>query len=230
MGVDIKMTPVRPEFPGECREGKDEVVQLFHRVVAQVPAYRKLLDEHGVDPATVRSYKDFRALPQLNKENYVERYPLAERCRYGVIESCDMIAVSSGSTGAPTFWLRSLADEGAVTRRFEQVFYDGFLADQRRTLAVVCFALGSWVGGMFTASCCRALASQGYPITTITPGSNPEEIFRVVEGLGELFEQVVLLGYPPFLKDVIDRGRARGMDWSRYHIKLVIAGEVFSEE
>jgi phenylacetate-CoA ligase len=39
-----------------------------------------------------------------------------------------------------------------------------------------------------------------------------------------------LLGYPPFLKDVIDTGIARGVEWQRYQIKLVMAGEVFSEE
>jgi len=217
-------------LPGEDRDGREEAVRLFHAVTAQAPAYRRFLADNGVDPASVRGYEDFRALPQLTKENYVQRYPLADRCRHGAIESCDMIAVSSGSTGAPTFWLRSLADEAGVARRFEQVFYDGFHADRRRTLAVVCFALGTWVGGMFTASCCRLLAGKGYPITTVTPGSNKEEIFRVVEGLGGLFDQVALLGYPPFLKDVIDTGRARGMDWSRYHIKLVMAGEVFSEE
>jgi phenylacetate-CoA ligase len=41
---------------------------------------------------------------------------------------------------------------------------------------------------------------------------------------------VVLLGYPPFLKDVIDSGIARGVEWQQYQIKLVMAGEVFSEE
>jgi len=52
----------------------------------------------------------------------------------------------------------------------------------------------------------------------------------VVQELGSAFEQVVLLGYPPFLKDVIDTGIARGVEWQRYQIKCVMAGEVFSEE
>ncbi len=51
-----------------------------------------------------------------------------------------------------------------------------------------------------------------------------------MQELGHAFEQVVLLGYPPFLKDVIDSGIARGVDWKQYQIKLVMAGEVFSEE
>src|SRR5262249_30900031 len=53
---------------------------------------------------------------------------------------------------------------------------------------------------------------------------------RVVTALGQHFEQVVLLGYPPFLKNVIDHGLARGVAWSNYRVKLVLAGEVFSEE
>lgn len=141
-----------------------------------------------------------------------------------------MIAVSSGSTGQPTFWPRFFSDELQIATRFEQVFYDSFAADRRRTLAVVCFTLGTWVGGMYTASCCRYLASKGYPITVITPGNNKDEIFRVVQELGPLFEQVVLLGYPPALKDIVDSGIARGSAWGRSHVKLVLAGEVFSEE
>jgi phenylacetate-CoA ligase len=141
-----------------------------------------------------------------------------------------MIAASSGSTGEPTFWPRFFTDELEVATRFEQVFRDSFAADSRRTLAVVCFPLGTWVGGMFTASCCRQLATKGYAITVVTPGNQKAEIFRVVRALGPMFEQTVLLGYPPFLKDVIDAGAAEGVPWRSYALKLVLAGEVFSEE
>jgi len=207
-----------------------EAIALFHRVATSVPAYRRFLDEHGVEPSEVRSFSDFEALPVINKQNYVSKNTLSALCWDGRIEGCDMIAVSSGSTGKPTFWPRFVSDEFSVARRFEQVFHDSFRADEKKTLAVVCFALGTWVGGMFTTACCRHLAAKGYPITVITPGNNKDEIFRVLADLGPSFEQTVLLGYPPFLKDVIDTGRARGFDFGPLHVKLVMAGEVFSEE
>lgn len=216
--------------PRQPAEIERRALELFGSVVDSVPAYRAFLAEHGVNPAEVRDLAGFSALPLLTKENYLRRYPLAELCRGGELSGCDMIAVSSGSTGEPTFWPRSVADEFAVTARFEQVFHDSFGADRRRTLAVVCFALGTWVGGMFTTSCCRHLAAKGYPVTVITPGSNKAEILRVVTAVGREFDQVVLLGYPPFVKDVIDTGRARGVRWADYSVKLVLAGEVFSEE
>ncbi len=205
-------------------------IAVFHQTVATVPAYRAFLAAHGVDPAAVQAIADFQHLPLLTKANYLQQYSLADLCRFGQIESCDMIAASSGSTGQPTFWLRSLADELQIATRFEQVFYDSFRADERRTLAIVCFALGTWVGGMFTTQCCRYLAAKGYPLTVITPGNNKTEILRVVQALGSEFDQVVLLGYPPFLKDVIDSGLAAGVPWANYTVKLVMAGEVFSEE
>lgn len=211
-------------------QAETNVLNLFHRVASSVPAYQAWLQAQGIDPAGIQTITDFQQLPLITKQNYLQQYDLAERCRHGQLESCDMVAVSSGSTGQPTFWLRSLTDEFQIATRFEQIFYDSFRADTRRTLAVICFALGTWVGGMYTANCCRHLASKGYPITVVTPGNNKTEIFRVIQALGNSFDQVVLLGYPPFLKDVIDQGITEDIDWSQYQIKLVMAGEVFSEE
>jgi phenylacetate-CoA ligase len=203
---------------------------LFHRTATAVPAYAAFLRAHGVDPAAVRTADDWRRLPLMTKAGYTQRYPLPELCRDGELAACDTLAVSSGSTGEPSFWPRTLADELAVARRFEQVFRDSFRADERPTLAVICFPLGTWVGGMFTAAACRHLAARGYPITVVTPGNNPAEILRVVRALGPRFAQTVLLGYPPFLKDVVDAAIAGGFDWRCQAIRLVLAGEVISED
>jgi phenylacetate-CoA ligase len=224
-------TPLGAHLERPSPEAQQQtILALFHSVVKTVPAYRDFLAGHGIAPASIQTFADFQTLPHLTKADYLLRYPLPQLCRNGRLEDCDMIAVSSGSTGKPCFWPRFWSDELNIAWRFEQVFHDSFHADTRRTLAVICFTLGTWVGGMYTADCCRYLAAKGYPLTLVTPGNNREEIFRVVQELGPLYEQVVLLGYPPFLKGIVDEGRARGIDWPRYGIKWVMAGEVFSEE
>jgi phenylacetate-CoA ligase len=219
--------------PGPAGDGASpagRALALFHDAARTVPAYADVLRVHGVEPAAMREVSDFAHLPILTKDAYHRRYPLPQLCRDGRLDACDMVAVSSGSAGTPTVWPRSVVDELAVAARFEQVFHDSFRADERRTLAVVCFPLGSWVGGMYTAACCRHLAAKGYPITLVTPGNTIDEILRVLPELGPHVDQVVLLGYPPFIKNVVDVGVARGVDWRRFHIKLVLAGEVFSEQ
>lgn len=204
-------------------------MKLFNDVVQNVPAYRIFLQEQEIGPDTIKSLQDFQTLPFTTKDNYIRRYPLADRCDHGQLQSCDMIAVSSGSTGEPTLWPRSVRDELDIAYRFEQIFRDSFRADERKTLAVICFALGTWVGGLYTLSCCRHLSSKGYPILTVAPGNQFREIFRVLQSLAPQFEQVVLLGYPPFLKNVVDLGLAQNIPWSDYNVKFVMAGEVFSE-
>jgi len=207
-----------------------QVLQLFQRCSVEVPAYRQFLASKQVNAADIIDYTSFKTVPLMGKADYMQTYPLAERCFGGSLKGADRVAVSSGSTGQPTFWPRSAAYELDVAVRFEQVFHDSFHADKRSTLAIVCFALGNWVGGLFTTSCCWYLARKGYPLMVATPGNNKAEIFRVVRELAPQFEQTVLLGYPPFVKDVIDAGISDGISWSDYQPKLVFAGEVFSEE
>jgi phenylacetate-CoA ligase len=206
-----------------------QAMELFRRAAARVPAYRSHLREAGIAPEEVRTLRDFEQLPLVDKESYLRRHPLPDLCWDGSLAACDTIAVSSGSTGVPFYFPRGARHELAVAWRFEQVFRDAFEAHRRRTLALVCFPLGTWVGGMFTAACCRSLATKGYPLLVVTPGNQTPEILRAVAELGPLYEQVVLLGYPPFLKDVIDSGRAQGLAWDRFGVRLVMAGEVVSE-
>jgi phenylacetate-CoA ligase len=220
---DRVLAAYRDFFAGEHRSL--DPVRFFHDVVASVPAYRQFLTDAGVDPDTVQTNDDFHRLPMMTKTAYHQRYTLPERCRDGRLDALDIVAVSSGSSGTPTVWPRSLADELHIAQRFEQVFR-AFGADDRATLAVVCFPLGTWVGGLFTTACVRHLSAKGFPITTVAPGNNKAEILRVIPELAPHFDQVVLLGYPPFLKDVIDSGSG----WSQYPMRMVFAGEVFSEE
>jgi len=206
------------------------VLGWFREAASDVPAYARFLRERGVDAERIRTLADFARLPPTSKADYHKAFALTELCRGGALERADFVAVSSGSTGEPTFWPRFYGDEFGTSARFEQVLSAGFGLDDQRTLGVVCFALGSWVGGMYTTFACRNLAAKGYPLSLVTPGNNRVEILRVVRALAPSFDQVVLFGYPPFLKDVIDAGRADGLDWSRYRVHLVTAGEVFSEE
>src|SRR3712207_3916912 len=95
------------------------VVALFHDVAARVPAYRAFLAQQGIDDRSIQTFEDFVKLPLITKKNYHSCYPLADLCRNGQLELCDAIAVSSGSTGKPTFWPRFFTDELQIATRFE---------------------------------------------------------------------------------------------------------------
>jgi len=228
--IDTLKQFIETDHSPVTQSAQQTAVALYQRVVQQVPAYAQFLHDHDIADPNAISVDTFAQLPLVTKQNYVNAYPLPERCWEGKLEQCEFVAFSSGSTGTPTLWPRSLNHEVAIAERFDAVFRDSFQAHQKPTLAVVCFALGTWVGGMFTSFCLRYLAQKGYPITLVTPGNNKTEILRVVKQLSPFFEQTVLLGYPPFVKDVVDSGCAENINWQALQIKLVFAGEVFSEE
>ncbi len=46
-----------------------KVLALFHRCVAEVPAYRRFLEAQGIKPTEIKSYSAFRALPLMAKAN-----------------------------------------------------------------------------------------------------------------------------------------------------------------
>ena len=211
-------------------DAEARVLALFAEAARDVPAYARFLRERGVDPATVTSIEAFSRVPPTTKENYYRPNPLPDLCRHGQLEASDMVALSTGSTGEPAVWPRFVTHELESSARFEQILGGAFEAGGRRTLAVICFALGNWVGGLYTLACCRHLAAKGYPITVVAPGNQPAEILRALRALSGFFDQRVLFGYPPFLKDVIDLGVSQGLDWAATPTRLVMAGEVFSEE
>jgi phenylacetate-CoA ligase len=94
---------------------------LFRDVVAHVPAYRAFLAEQGISDNSIQTLEDFVNLPLITKNNYHSRYPLTELCRNGRLDMCDAIAVSSGSTGKPTFWHRFFTDELQIATRIEEL-------------------------------------------------------------------------------------------------------------
>lgn len=207
--------------------GAAQVLALARAVRARVPAYRAHLP--ATTPAEIDTLEAFRLLPLLSKEDYYRAHPLQELCWDGQLAETEMVALSSGSTGEAAVWPRTAAHEADTAIRFEQVFADSFRARERSTLAVVCFALGTWVGGMFTAQCLRLLALKGYRITTATPGNHPAEIARVLRLLAGEYDQVVLLGYPPFLRDVLEGLPGQGVALRPGTVRLVFAGEGISE-
>ena len=63
----------------------------------------------------------------------------------------------------------------------------------------------------------------------MAPGTNLEEILEIVEDLGCHYDQIVIVGYPPFVKTVLDEGTRRGIDWKALHVKIGLGGEGYSE-
>ena len=89
--------------------------------------------------------------------------------------------------------------------------------------------MGVWVAGNYTMASCRHLFKKGYNITTITPGVEKGDIFNALKELAPRFKNLVLVGYPPFIMDVIHESFKKGIKFDNQNVKILTAGDKFSE-
>lgn len=234
MSKDVKKLQkelkTKPEGQWQKR-GEDMALGLFRKMSERVPAYKDFLKRHKFDPKAVKTIADFHKIPLVDKDNYLRKYPLEQLCWYGDFANNSwVVSTTSGSTGEPFYFPRTgLQDEFyAVTA--ELYLRENFRIQDRTTLYVNAFAMGAWIGGVFTYEAIHRVAQKGYPISTITPGVNKAEVINSVRKLGKHFDQVIIGCYPPMLRDIIDLGIKEGLDWGDYNLGVVFSAEGFSEE
>lgn len=212
------------------KRGATSLLALFHSSAVNVPAYKKFLKEHGVNHASIKDLSTFKKeVPMVTKDNYLKKYALNELVFRGDTAPVRLISTSSGSTGVPFFWPRTEANIIEAGRIHELFLVDYFDIKKKKTLFINTFAMGMWVAGTTTYESIMELGKK-YSITMITPGIDIEQILGAMDALCENFDQTIIAGYPPFVKDVIDVGRARGVRFKKYRTRFLFAAESFSEE
>jgi phenylacetate-CoA ligase len=205
-------------------------IRLFQAAAARVPAYKDFLAKNGVAPAKIMSAADFRSVPPVDKKNYVSQYALEELCWDGTLKNKKLVyTATSGSTGVPYYFPRDAALEERIMLELEPYLRSLSPGRQPTTLAIVSFGMGVWIGGVIVYQAFRLLGDRGYPVAVIAPGTNKKEIFEALAKIAPKYEQVILCGYPPFIKDVLDEAPEHGFDPSKRPLKLLFAAEAFSE-
>ncbi len=213
------------------KRGERRVLKLFQLMSQRVPAYKDLLKKKRIKPELIKTIKDFKEIPLIDKDNYLKKYPLESLCWDGKFkEKSFIICSTSGSTGEPFYFPHEEEQDLQYSILAELYLRANFEIQKRSTLYIVGFMLGAWIGGVFTYSAIRLLTKKGkYKISIITPGVDKMGIINVVKKLGEKFDQVIIGSYAPFLKDVLDDGIRLGVDWKKYNLGFVFSAEGFSE-
>ncbi|HEY6607987.1 MAG TPA: phenylacetate--CoA ligase family protein [Candidatus Limnocylindria bacterium] len=210
----LERTP--PSVAASLSEAR--ALRTAHDAARRVPAYRDHLVAHAIDPEHIRGLAD---LPETDKASYIDPNPLASRCVDGRIPLVgSTIDESSGSTGMPYNWVRG-ADERDHVRRMIG-FFARYSFGEEPLVVLNAFSMGAWATGLTTAA---ALEANGLVKAT---GPHIDKIVGVMTELGPEYRYLIV-GYPPFLKLLLDEGEAQGFDWSPYTMHALMGGEGNSE-
>ena len=205
--------PVESTPPSEVDA---RVLAAFHEVAARMPWYRTLLDEAGVLPDDIRSLDDFtRLCPTLHKQNTFERFGVRALAATTPVADLASVLTSSGHGGRFSFGLTTREMEAAGADAIDGALDEAFEVRTRPTLALNCLPMGVTFG-----SRCMTVA---------TTSVREDMATALVDAFGPAFAQVLLVADPLFLKRLVDFAQARGLDWRRYRVQVVVGEEVFGE-
>jgi phenylacetate-CoA ligase len=211
--------------------GRRKVLGLFAEASRTVPAYRRFLESHGVDPRAIKDFEGFRSLPLIDKHNYLvpNRGRSEDFCAGGNVSAFHTVSRSSGSSGEPIYLPRNARQEVITGRGLESMWVAFWDIHRRTTLLLVCYDMGMWVAGEMSADLSREMAKKHPGMTVATPGSDIAETLAVIRDLAHGYQQTIILGYPPFLRQLIVRGEEEGIVWKDLHVRLFPTGEGYSE-
>ena len=201
------------------RFGKWHAWVAAERARKQVPAYRTLLDEHGDPRVRARGLDpDIGILPVTDKQNYVGRFSIEERCRGGAIPPAGVVVdESSGTSGTPWNWVRGPDELKQVKQAMQVALHHQF---GREPLFVLnAFALGPWATGMNVSMSVVDIA------ILKSVGPDIGKLQSTLALFGPRYRYLIA-GYPPFLKSFVDTA---DIDWAQYDVTAVFGGEGMSE-
>lgn len=212
------------------RERERRTLRLFHNAARRVPAYRDFLKRNRVAHEKIRTFRDFELVPAMSKKNYLREYPLEKLAWDGTLKLPFVFTATSGSTGEPFYFPRSY-----IVDKHAAVTHDLFMQQnggsmRGPTLVLVCFGMGIWIGGLITYQAFEIMREHGYSISILTPGINKQEIFNALRRLAPHFSQTILIGYAPFLKDIVDEAPHNGINIRKLRLRMIFAAEAFTEK
>lgn len=207
--------------------GLDRAISTARRATHRVPAYAKHLAAHGSDHGDLKDGSDFASLPPVTKDGYIKAHPLPDLVWDGDLAAVSTWSSSSGSSGEVTYWPRAGLARAEAAHFHDRIFTECFDTRARSTLVIDAFAMGMWIGGTYTYDAMTDLGGRGHHVAVATPGIKLEAVLPTLTVLGRNYERVILAGYPPSVKDVLDQVPA-SFDLRR--VSVLLAGEGISEQ
>lgn len=209
---------------------QQKALHLFHLAARFIPAYKDFLKKNRIKANTIKSFSDFTQVPPTDKPNYIDQYPLEKLCWQGSLKSSNIISFSSGSMNKPYLWPRSIYQDLEGAFAFEHLLTYLFHIEKKSTLFVNCFSMGNYVAGVYVYTSVKLLALKGYHISIVSPGINYQDVFNILNPLKDKYDQIILAGYPPFIREIIELGIKDGFDFQSLNLKFFFASEFFTED
>jgi phenylacetate-CoA ligase len=209
-------TPGFETFRWEVSKWK--VWYVYETAKRTVPAYKQFIGKRKPKIKLSGLNPDLSSIPITNKENYVKKFSLEERCVDGKLPMRGaVIDESSGTSGTPNNWVRGPLERQATKRLIQMGMHN--IVGNKQFFLINAFALGPWATGMNVS-----MSTIDIAIIKST-GPDVQKIVNTLNLFGPKYHYVIC-GYPPFLKNLVD---SQEVKWKDFKITTFYGGEGISE-
>ncbi|MEM4267241.1 MAG: hypothetical protein QXK37_00240 [Candidatus Woesearchaeota archaeon] len=199
-------------------------VEMFHKCRISVPAYSVFLKKKGFNES-VKTINDFNKIPETSKKSYIfTAESLASLCINGDIKNVNFWVKSSGHSGRQQEWGKSNEELYLSSQMLTAGLDLIFNLQTKKTLVINAYIISSWITGISMA----VIAHQKNSILNIGP--DEDELIDAINLFSREYEQILIFGYPPFIKHFVDYCTQKNIRLDRCPIHFFVGGEWFPEE
>lgn len=195
--------------------GRKNLLPAFQRAANNVPSYKKILQEHGVDPRSIIDIAMFKKfVPIIDKHSTFSRFEIEELCVGGSLEKMKLAMSSSGFSGAFSFGINTPRNYRDTARSIDTALEYIFHIDKKKTFLVNCIPMGV-----------KVTTSLKLAETSV----RADMALSIIKKFSSKFEQTLVVSDPHFIKKIIEDGIKEGVDWKKINASFIFGEDWFSE-
>ncbi|GAB4245787.1 MAG: phenylacetate--CoA ligase [Thermoleophilia bacterium] len=205
---------------GQLRRLQGErLIQVVGRVYENVPFYRDLFHEHGVEVDEIRSIDDLPKLPFTYKRDLRDNYPFGMFA--APMKEIVRIHASSGTTGKPTTVGYTRKDIAVWAECMARTMVGAGTTDE--DVVQNAYGYGLFTGGLGAHYGCELIGASVVPIS----GGNTKKQLMLLQDYGS----DILCSTPSFALYIADVASEMGIDLPALPLRVGVFGaEPWSEE
>jgi phenylacetate-CoA ligase len=213
-----------PTFLKTSLGSLDLAKALASRAEKGVPAYRRLLKGQGFRPGG-----PFESRPLTDKRNYVTAENFTDLLAEDYQQTFTIFR-SSGSSGQTYYWPQLKEAHRTTAAALRGFLEAGFAVHEKKTMAIVGLALGSWIGGEHFSWALKSMAVDApYPFSVFSPGSRHREIIEMIRLTERFADQFILFLCPSAIAHLLLRAEMIKRSLPLSKMRYVVLGEPFPE-
>lgn len=193
-------------------------LKSFERAASQVPAYKQLLQDKGVEISGIKNIADFKQhVPVIDKEATfrLNGAEIKKICLRGEIRDARMIISSSGHSGSFSYGIITQKEIEKSQEETDLLLDAVFGVSRKKTLLINCLAMGIKVVSSL--------------VTVADTGVRSDIVLGLIKTFASSYDQVILVGENSFVKKILEEGPEAGVDWKSMRAHLVLGEEMLPE-